>query len=129
MEKNICSKTYYIIVDSWASLASGGIKNLFANVGDGFDPWVGKIPWRRERLEPPWMEEPGGLQSMGSQSRKRLSKQKKKSVPESLCCAKGINTVYHLYFNNKNIIFKKGGAGISEKEKEIVGFYYCIYLN
>ena len=34
MEKNICSKTYYIIVDSWASLASGGIKNLFANVGD-----------------------------------------------------------------------------------------------
>ena len=40
-----------------------------------FDPWVGKIPWRR-----PWQptpvflpresmtEEPGGLQSMGSQS-------------------------------------------------------------
>ena len=28
----------------------------------GFDPWVGKIPWRF-----PWTEEPGGLQSMVSQ--------------------------------------------------------------
>ena len=40
----------------------------------GFDPWVGKIPWRRA-WQPtcilawriPWMEEPGGLRSMGSQ--------------------------------------------------------------
>ena len=41
----------------------------------GFDPWVGKIPWRRARKptpvflsgEYPWPEELGGLQSMGSQ--------------------------------------------------------------
>ena len=41
----------------------------------GFDPWVGKIPWRRRwQLTPiflaweiPWTEEPGGLPSMGSQ--------------------------------------------------------------
>ena len=43
----------------------------------GFDPWVGKIPWRRAwqlthssilvwRI--PWTEAPGGLQSMGPQS-------------------------------------------------------------
>ena len=38
----------------------------------GFEPWVGKIPWRRthssilaQRIA--WTEEPGGLQSMGSQ--------------------------------------------------------------
>ena len=39
-----------------------------------FDPWVGKIPWRR-KWQPspvlawriPWTEEPGGLQSTGSQ--------------------------------------------------------------
>ena len=41
----------------------------------GFDPWVGKIPWRRvwqstpifSSGESPWTEEPGGLQSMMSQ--------------------------------------------------------------
>ena len=41
----------------------------------GFDPWVGKIPWRRAWQptpvfllgEFPWTEEPGGLQSMESQ--------------------------------------------------------------
>ena len=40
-----------------------------------FDPWVGKIPWRREWQptpvflpgESPWTEEPGGLQSVGLQ--------------------------------------------------------------
>ena len=40
-----------------------------------FDPWVRKIPWRREWLptpvflpgESPWTEEPGGLQSLGLQ--------------------------------------------------------------
>ena len=41
----------------------------------GFDPWVGKIPWRRIWLptpiflpgESPWTEESGRLQSMGLQ--------------------------------------------------------------
>ena len=41
----------------------------------GLDPWVRKIPWRRVWWptpvflsgESPWTEEPGGLQSMGSQ--------------------------------------------------------------
>ena len=41
----------------------------------GFDPWVGKIPWRRVWQptpvfllgESPWTEQPGGLQYMGSQ--------------------------------------------------------------
>ena len=41
----------------------------------GFKPWVRKIPWRSEWLpspvflpeESPWTEEPGGLQSKGSQ--------------------------------------------------------------
>ena len=38
-----------------------------------FDPWVGKIPWRRKQHSSvlswriPWTEEPGGLQSMRSQ--------------------------------------------------------------
>ena len=39
----------------------------------GFDPWVGKIPWRKAWQSTPvlwpgeslWTEEPAGLQSMG----------------------------------------------------------------
>ena len=51
-------------------------KESACNVGDlGFDPSVGKILWRRDWQptpvflpgESPWTEEPGGLQSMGSQ--------------------------------------------------------------
>ena len=45
----------------------------------GFSPWVGKIPWRSSWQptpvflpgESPWTEEPGGLQSMGSQRVRR----------------------------------------------------------
>ena len=48
-------------------------KETVCNVGDlGFDPWVGKIPWRRAWQptpvclsgESPWTEEPGRLQSV-----------------------------------------------------------------
>ena len=55
-----------------------------ANAGDmrhEFDPWVRKIPWRRAQLPTPvflpgdstWIEEPGGLQSLGLQSQTGLS--------------------------------------------------------
>ena len=53
---------------------SGGlvVKNPPASAGDArFDPWVGKIPWRRKWLHTPvfltGIEESGGPQSMGSQ--------------------------------------------------------------
>ena len=51
-------------------------KEFTCNVGrPGFDPWVGKIPWRRAWQptpvflpgECPWTEKPGGLLSMGLQ--------------------------------------------------------------
>jgi len=54
------------------------VKNLPANAGDmrcGFDPRVRKISWRRAWQPTPvflpprilWTEDPGGLQSRGSQ--------------------------------------------------------------
>ena len=52
----------------WASQVAQMVKNR-----PEFNPWVRKIPWRREwQLTPvarriPWTEESGGLQSMGSQ--------------------------------------------------------------
>ena len=68
---------------SWASLVAQMVKNLPAM----WETWVqslsGNIPWRRAWQptvvfllgESPWTEEPGGLQSMGSQSWTRLSTQ------------------------------------------------------
>ena len=49
------------------------VKNLPAKKTPGFDPWVGKIPWRKAWQptpvflsgESPWTEEPGRLQPMG----------------------------------------------------------------
>jgi len=38
----------YPLQYSWASLVSLLVKNL-----PGFDSWLGKIPWRRERLPTP----------------------------------------------------------------------------
>ena len=53
---------------------SGSVKNLPAVQETQFNPWVGKIPWRREWQATPVFlpgesqgEEPGGLQSVGLQ--------------------------------------------------------------
>ena len=64
----------YPLQYSWAFLVSQMII-YFQCVRLGFDPWVGKIPWRRSWQPTPvflpgeslWTELPGGLQSMGSQ--------------------------------------------------------------
>ena len=58
-----------------ASLVSHLVKNRVQCGKPGFDPWVGKFPWRRAGQptpvflprELPWTEEPGRLQSMGFQ--------------------------------------------------------------
>ena len=75
-----------------ASLLAQLVKNPPAMWETGFDPWVRKIPWRRDRLpipvflgredpleedmathssilawRTPWTEEPGRLQSVGSE--------------------------------------------------------------
>ena len=64
---------------TWGFSGGSVVKNLPANPGD---PWVVKIPVEKEMAthssilawEIPWVEEPGGLQSMGSQkSQTRLS--------------------------------------------------------
>ena len=42
--------TGYPLQHSWASLVAQLVKNPPAMRRPAFDPWVGKIPWRRERL-------------------------------------------------------------------------------
>ena len=62
----------YPLQCSWASLVAQMERIHLQCRRPGLDPWVGKIPWRREHgnplqcscLEnPPWTEEPGGLYS------------------------------------------------------------------
>ena len=55
----------YPLQYSWTSLVAQVIKNLLQCGRPGFDPWVGMIPWRRERLLTPvfWPGEFHGLYS------------------------------------------------------------------
>ena len=54
---------------------SDGKESVHSVGRPGFDPWIGKIPWRRTRQPIPvflpgessWTEEPGGLQFHFSQ--------------------------------------------------------------
>ena len=68
-------------MEGWASLVAQVVENLPEIWEIGFNPWVGKMPrekgmathssilaWRI-----PWTEKLGRLQSMGLQSRTRLS--------------------------------------------------------
>ena len=56
-----------------SALVAQMVKRLPTAQKTGFDPWVEKIPWRREWQptpvffpgESPWTEEPGGLWSTG----------------------------------------------------------------
>ena len=65
----------YSLLPLQAFLGAQMVKNSLQCERPRFDPWVGKIPWRRawqptpEFLpgEFPWTEKPGGLQSIGSQ--------------------------------------------------------------
>ena len=58
-----------------ASLVAQMVKNLLQCRRPGFNPWVGKMPWKKAwqpipvilPRESPWIEDPGGLQSMGLQ--------------------------------------------------------------
>ena len=65
----------YPLQHSGASLVAQMVKNLPAVLETWVHPWVGKIPWRRAWQAPPVFfpgesprtEEPGQLESIGSQ--------------------------------------------------------------
>ena len=53
----------YPLQYSWTSLVAQLVKNTPQCGRPGFNPWVGKVPWRRERLPTPvfWPGEFHGL--------------------------------------------------------------------
>ena len=78
-----------VLVQYQASLVAQSVKNPPAMGESRFDPWVGRIPWRRIWQptavflpgESPWTEEPGGLQSTGSHKVRYDWATKHSSVP------------------------------------------------
>ena len=76
----------------WASLEAQTVRICLQYRRPGFDPQVGKIPWRRAWQptpvflpgESPWAEEPGGLQSVGLQ-RVRQDWATKQSTYSHMC--------------------------------------------
>ena len=60
---------------SWAFLVAQWVKNRLQCRRTGFDPWVRKIPWRRERLPTPvfWPGEFHGLYRPWGRKESRLS--------------------------------------------------------
>ena len=65
----------YPLQYSWASLVAHLVKNHLQYGRPGFDPWVAKIPWRRERLSTPlfWPGEFHGLYTPWELMTERLS--------------------------------------------------------
>ena len=71
----------YLLQYSWASLVAETVKNLPAMWETWFNPWVGKIPWRRAwpptRVLVPgeslWTEEPGGSRELDMTERLRTA--------------------------------------------------------
>ena len=82
----------YPLQYSWVSLVAQLIKNCLQCRRPGFYPWVGKIPWRRERLPTPvfWPGEFHGLYSPWGR--------KESDTTEQL----SLFTVNQLCFNNRD---------------------------
>ena len=74
-----------------------------------FHLWIGKIPWRRAWQptpaflpgESPWTEEPGRIQSIGSQSQTRLSATHRDPKPWSV----GADVWWHRFKNTQEALF------------------------
>ena len=85
----------YPLQYSCTSLVAQLLKNLPAMWETGFDPWVGKIPCRRERLPTPvfWPREFHDLYSpWGRKESDMTERLSLHSRTESLCCTPETNT-------------------------------------
>ena len=84
----------YSLQYSWASLMAQLVKKSTCNAG--YDPWIGKIPWRRERLPTPvfWPGEFQGLYSSWGHRESDMAEQL------SLLCIQATLSIYltlHLF--------------------------------
>ena len=98
----------------WASLVAELVKNLPATRGPGWDPWVGKIPWRRDQLLTAvfWPGELHGLYSPWGLKESDMTER-----PSLLLCrfqsteTKWTWSYPHLYYYVDSTVLKPNGRG------------------
>ena len=86
-----------------ASLVAQLVKNRPAIRELGFDPWVGKIPWRRERLSTPvfWPGEFHVLYSPWGHKESDMTEQLSLSLFRDLVIKSPVTTLKELIANNR----------------------------
>ena len=103
----------------WASLVAQMVKDLLAMQETWFDPWVRKIPWRREWQPTPSLEEV--VVEVSSLAHLTLQRQVSSSLscPPQLCVAMSSLKVarYLLQFQASNLPLK----GIQEELRGYMG--------
>ena len=89
----------------------------------GFDPWVGKIPWRRERLPTPAFRprEFYGLYSPWGHKESDTTEQLKKKKKKNL-----VDIIWNCYYNCVRHYLRKWGSGAHIPLNEFIGFVSCV---
>ena len=95
---------FFYKISKHFSLVAQMVKIHLQRVRPGFDPCGGKIPWRRA-WQPtpvllsrgsPWPEEPGGLQSMGSERVRHDWSAKHSTCKSFIFLYRNFNLVYNI---------------------------------
>ena len=86
----------YPLQYSWASLLAQLVKNLLQCGTPGFNSWVGKIPWRRERLPTPvfWPGKFHGLYSPWDLKESDMTEQLSLHFTEPNHCLLTVKSIY-----------------------------------
>ena len=106
----------YPLQYSWASLVAQLVKNYLQCGRPGFDPWVGKIPWRRGRLPTPvfWPTEFHGLYSPWGH--KELDRTEQLSLFIYVCVCIYIHIYMYIYIKGR-----KYGVCVIDTQREREG--------
>ena len=101
----------------------------------GFDPWVGKIPWRRARQprpvflpgESPWTEEPGGLRFIGSQRVGHDSDYERVREVDGVECESQDWPTPNHHTASRNSHKETSFMQIQQKNSEKQSFIHCLF--
>ena len=101
----------------------------------GFNPWVRKVSWRKAQQptpvflpgESPWTEEPGGLQSIGSQ---RVRHDWSNLAPSNMYMKDHFRMAFGLgKANTVDVVHIYNGMSLSHKKKNRIMLFAATWVN